>query len=475
MRSRGVGAAVLALLLTGASHAGATIEASATLDPFGEVALYRESTHPTRVVLLLSDADGWGRAEVESARAIASLDALVVGVDVRRYLATMAERGSDELYPSADLEVLSQFVQKKMRLPTYLPPIVCGQAAGATMAYAVAAQAHPTSFAGAISLGFCPEVAVPKPLGRGSGLLWDAGAATGTYVLRPATALAAPWVVLQGHAHPGCEVTEVRRFVDAAPGAVLVELPTHESVVDPEWWLPDVRHALERMGGAQTTNAPVAGEIGDLPLVEVPARGTPTALAVILSGDGGWASLDRGVGDALAASGVGVVGLNSLSYFWTTRTPDGAAADLARVLRHYRDAWHVSRVVLIGYSRGADVLPFLASRLPAELRSTVQLIALLGPVRTTDFEFHLTDWLGGNDPTALPIAPEVEKLRDLRLLCVQGEQEDDSLCPTLDATLAHRFVLPGAHHFGGDYGVIAARILAEAGAPAQPSLGNAPP
>ena len=59
MRSHGVGAAVLALLLTGASHAGATIEATATLDPFGEVELYQESTNPTRLVLLLSDANGW--------------------------------------------------------------------------------------------------------------------------------------------------------------------------------------------------------------------------------------------------------------------------------------------------------------------------------------------------------------------------------------------------------------------------------
>ncbi|MEO7438403.1 MAG: AcvB/VirJ family lysyl-phosphatidylglycerol hydrolase, partial [Candidatus Binatia bacterium] len=144
-------------------------------------------------------------------------------------------------------------------------------------------------------------------------------------------------------------------------------------------------------------------------------------------------------------------------------------------------AWSTTRLLLIGYSRGADVLPFLASRLPDDLRSTVALVALLGPAQTTDFEFHLTDWLGGDDPDARPIAPEVAKLRGLRVLCVQGADEDDSLCPLLDATLAQRFVLPGGHHFGGDYGVIATRIL-EAAAPvsstdpaAQPSVGSGAP
>jgi type IV secretory pathway VirJ component len=92
--------------------------------------------------------------------------------------------------------------------------------------------------------------------------------------------------------------------------------------------------------------------VADLPLVELPAQGTPLGvLAVILSGDGGWANIDRDIGTQLAARGVGVVGFNSLRYFWTRRTPEGAAEDLARILRHYVAAWHPRRVLLLGYSR----------------------------------------------------------------------------------------------------------------------------
>lgn len=450
------------------ASAAVTEEGAATLDPFGKVELYRDHPTPTRVVLLLSDADGWNRPDVERARALATLDALVVGIDVRRYLATMAERGGDELYLFADLEVLSQFVQKRMRLPSYVPPVVVGRGAGATLAYAVSASTRPNDFAGTVSLGFCPTVVLPKPLGRGSGLDSDAVTPAGTHRLRPARTLVAPWTVIPGE----CDPSEARRFADGVANATVLPLAPPGDFDDPEAWLPQLRHVLERTSARPTpatTNG--AAPVADLPLIEVPARGTPRALAVILSGDGGWASLDREVGDALAAAGVGVVGLNSLSYFWTKRTPDGTAADVVRVIRHYADAWRAPRVLLVGYSRGADVLPFVASRLPPGLASSVAVVALLGPGRTTDFEFHLTDWLGGDDPAAAAVAPEVAKLRGLRVLCVQGSDEGDSLCPTLNDGLARRMVLPGGHHFGGDYAPITARILAEAGLADQPPNG----
>lgn len=463
--------AVLAMLAiaVAATPACATIEEAVTLDPFAKVELYRETETPPRVVVLVSGDHGWNRGAVEIARALAGLDALVIGVDLPAYLATMASRGGDEIFPSADLEVLSQFVQRKLRLPAYRPPVVVGYASGAAMAYAIAAQARPTMFAGAVSLGFCPEIASPRPLGPGTALATHAAVAKGRFTLLPSRSLPTSWVAFLGRTRAGCDPEAARRFVTAVGGATLVDVAADERVLaDPESWLPAMRRTLDRLTGtaaaAAGATAAAAGELRDLPLVEVPARGAPNGtLAVILSGDGGWASIDRQLGDQLADGGVGVVGLNSLSYFWTRRTPDGAAADLARIVRRYRAAWQASRVLLIGYSRGADVLPFLAARLPAELRGAVVLVTLLGPGRSTDFEFHLTDWLGGDDPSALPTRPEVDKLRGLHVLCVQGADEDDSLCPELGPEQAERMVLAGGHHFGGDYEAIAARIRTAAG------------
>jgi type IV secretory pathway VirJ component len=120
------------------------------------------------------------------------------------------------------------------------------------------------------------------------------------------------------------------------------------------------------------------------------------------------------------------------------------------------------KLALIGYSRGADVLPFLVSRLPEDLKARVALVALLGPALSVEFEFHVSDWLSGAPRAdALPIAPEVAKLRGLRVLCVYGREEGDSLCPTLPPELALRDERPGDHHFGGDYDPIGARIAQE--------------
>jgi len=44
----------------------------------------------------------------------------------------------------------------------------------------------------------------------------------------------------------------------------------------------------------------------------------------------------------------------------------------------YGKAWNRDRFVLIGYSLGADVLPFLASRLPRGQLDRVSALVLLG-------------------------------------------------------------------------------------------------
>src|SRR3954452_20810264 len=67
-------------------------------------------------------------------------------------------------------------------------------------------------------------------------------------------------------------------------------------------------------------------DVRDLPVVEVPARGDGHTLAVLLSGDGGWASIDKQIADEMAARGISVVGMNLRSYLGKERTPDETAA-----------------------------------------------------------------------------------------------------------------------------------------------------
>lgn len=214
------------------------------------------------------------------------------------------------------------------------------------------------------------------------------------------------------------------------------------------------------------TSAPATG-VSDLPLVEVPAaKNGSDVMAFFASGDGGWARLDREIAGALAADGIPVVGFNALDYYWKPHPPADSAAALERILRHYLKTWNKERFLLIGYSRGANVLPFMASRLPPDLQARTEMIVLIAPSLETTFEFHVTDWMGSQQSDVVPVLPEILKLRGHDILCLFGAEEKDSACPRLPSDIARVEALPGSHHFDGNYRSIAARIIAAAREPA---------
>jgi type IV secretory pathway VirJ component len=155
----------------------------------------------------------------------------------------------------------------------------------------------------------------------------------------------------------------------------------------------------------------------------------------------------------LADSGISVVGLDVPSYLKVRRTPEGASADFRRLLEKYLASWHAERVIIIGYSHGADLAPFLVSRLPPELRSRIALLAMLGLEARANFRFHLADIIADvSHEGALPVLPEVEKLRGLPMLCVQGSDEGHSLCSSLPPALARVETRRGGHRISGSQG-----------------------
>jgi len=439
-------------------------EEALAFGPFGKVFLYRAQTQPRGIVLFISGDGGWNKGVVDMARTLSSLGAVVVGVDITRYLHNLESSKGRCMYPAADFEALSKYVQKRLDLPWYKIPILVGYSSGAALIYAVLAQAPPNTFRGGISMGFCPDLTFRKPLCRGYGLASKHGPHDKSTVFLPDRGLPSPWIVLQGTIDRVCSAKEAGSFVSRVPDADIVLLPHvgHGFSMERDW-LPEFQKAFDRLAQGEGTTKTTGAPLDDLPLVEIPAQGDRSDLfAVIISGDGGWAGLDREVGEALAQRGIPVVGLNALQYFWTRRTPESASEDLARILRHYRRAWNKTDVLLVGYSLGAEVLPFMANRLPMDLLDHVREIVLLGPGRKTAFEFHLTEWLGSSGETAKPVLPEVEKLRGRNVVCLYGAEETDSLCPLLGQSLAAVMRMPGGHHFGGNYVPLSDLILKHA-------------
>jgi len=203
---------------------------------------------------------------------------------------------------------------------------------------------------------------------------------------------------------------------------------------------------------------PVVG-LDDLPLVALPpARAGGGRMAILVTGDGGWAGLVSTVSAALAADGIGVAGLNSLKYFWSERSPEETTRDIERIAEYYGRAWHAERIILIGYSFGADVLPVVVNRLRPDIRARVAGLTLIAPSPVANFEVHVTGWLGVHHP-GLPVVPDLERLRGLPMVCIYGEADDESVCPSLPRGLARVVKLDGGHHFGGDFAAVAGLVL----------------
>ena len=436
---------------------------------FGIVHVYVPAGKPQSVAIFVSGDGGWELGVINMARALRDMGALVIGVDVTQYFASLhraAQRADAHCEMiAADFESLSHQVQKQIGLSEYHVPVLVGYSSGATVVYAALVQSPPGTFAGALSLGFCADQDFAgAQLCPGSGLRYTQNAQH-ELVFEPAASLRQPWIAFQGQKDQVCDPHAAEEFAAHVAAGAVVKLPLvgHGFSVERNW-MPQFRAAYARLAARPPPVAAAAPEISDLPLHEVHAAGPAQEFALLLTGDGGWAGLDQELAARLAANGVPTVALNSLKYFWTQRTPQQTADDVARVMRHYLAAWHARRVLMIGYSFGADVLPFVVNRLPPDLLARVASVSLLGIDAHASFEVHVTEWVAGGEGGP-PTRPELAEIKSVPVLCIYGQGETDSICPQMPPGTVTLERIGKGHHFSGEYDLLADRILSFARRP----------
>jgi len=242
---------------------------------------------------------------------------------------------------------------------------------------------------------------------------------------------------------------------DASAAFVRDQANAETSISDYDIHLPQVLKA-------QLTQALVGrdGNALAIPVVEVPAGQTTDTVTLFLSGDGGWRDLDRDVAGELAKLGYPVVGIDTLRYYWQHKTPEQSAADLSELMQHYRQKWGTKRFVLTGYSFGADVLPAIYNRLPAEDQQRIDAVMLLAFARSGSFEIEVEGWLGKEGQEA-PTGPEMARLPASKVVCVYGVEETDESGCTEKTAVGERLKLPGGHHFDENYPALAKRLIGE--------------
>jgi type IV secretory pathway VirJ component len=382
------------------------------------VRIFGDTAAREGLVFLFSDAGGWNTATDTAARLLAASNLLVAGVDLREYVARLAASGDGCHYLISEIEGFSKELQRERGFAGYRWPILAGFGQGGTLAYAALAQAPSATVAGAAAVA-------------------------------PAHVLFTPVALCEGAKATATRDGGFRYAGDARL---------------PGWWRSDANDdSPERlyelvMSSADDAEARASGPLASLPLIEYPAGAAPNVLAVIYSGDGGWRDLDKQIGEILANKGIPVVGVDSLRYFWERKTPQQIADDLSLIARTYQQRWGTKRVLLVGYSFGASVLPFAINRLPADMRDRIVQTSLLGLGANAAFQFSVTEWLGATADTT-PVLPELIRLDRATLQCFYGTDEDDTLCPSPDIANAEIIRTSGGHHFDGNYAGLAERII----------------
>ena len=422
---------------------------------FSDIRIHRPSGAVRQFALLLTAGAAPGAQDEQMLRAMQAEGTMVATVPVAPFQAKLAAQDGKCTFGPGAFENLSRHLQAYEHLPGYLLPLLVAGGDASPYAYSVLAQAPAGTFEAGLLVGFSPRLALKTPPCPINGLRERTDAARGmSDFLPPAAALASPWIAVRDDAQRGAAADAARAFVQHVPGAEWVDAADAHA---PDATMAAFTRAFRKLAVPQVALGAPPQQLADLPIVELPVAAPGRRFVVLLSGDGGWAGIDKSLGAAFAAQGVPVAGFDSLRYFWSVRTPAELAADLDRIIRFYAARWGRSEVVLVGYSQGADVLPFAINRLPPSTRESVRLTALLGLGQKASFEFHLANWIGPSGD--LPIAPEATKLAAADTLCVYGEDEKDSLCPELAPAHAQTIPLAGGHHFGGEYGALAARIL----------------
>ncbi|SAL11751.1 bacterial virulence protein VirJ [Caballeronia turbans] len=406
-------AAVCGVSMFSAAHAAESISGGR----YGQVTLTKPTGDMTGFVVLFSEQSGWTPADQEAAAALAARGAMVIGVDTPRYAARVAADKTEKSCHNlvGDAENMSHQLERTVQSNHYFSPILVGTGQGAILAESSLKQAPDNTVAGAVSLSADAQLdARFKPCPPDPTIIHAKGL---------------PGFMERAALQPG-----------QTKATALVAMTG-----------PHLRKAGPTTGG----------DVSDLPLIELRAAQPTDMLAIVISGDGGWRDLDKTMALALQRDGVSVIGIDSLRYFWSEKTPQQTADDLARVIRAYGARWHTSHVALVGYSFGADVMPFAYNRLPDAVRAQVSYISLMGFSPAADFQIRVTGWLGMRaSEKALKVRPELNKLPPSMVQCIYGEKEEDTLCPQLTKTGIEVVKLPGDHHFGGDYDALARRILA---------------
>src|SRR5258707_15094469 len=108
-----------------------------------------------------------------------------------------------------------------------------------------------------------------------------------------------------------------------------------------------------------------------LPLSANNSSNSSKPLVFYISGDGGFNKFSTSFMQTLNKEGFAVLGLDAKDYFWNKKDPAEAAKAIESAIDQYNRQWKRTNIILIGYSFGADVAPFILTHFSADLYARI--------------------------------------------------------------------------------------------------------
>ena len=196
-----------------------------------------------------------------------------------------------------------------------------------------------------------------------------------------------------------------------------------------------------------------------MPLSLYSSADTTKPLIFYISGDGGFNKFSTTFMEAINKQGYAVIGLSAKDYFWSRKKPQEAANAIEAAINESNKQWKKKNIVLIGYSFGADVAPFMFTHFSPAMAARVNQLILLSPSPKTDFEIHVMQMLGWGKNTGESVPAEINKISK-PISFIVGDDENEF--PFSQLTIKNKQIvkMPGGHHYDGDVNALYKQIVA---------------
>jgi len=180
-------------------------------------------------------------------------------------------------------------------------------------------------------------------------------------------------------------------------------------------------------------------------------------LIFYISGDGGFNKFSTSFMQTLNKQGYAVIGLNAKDYFWNKKTPQEAANAIESAINESNKQWKKKNIVLIGYSFGANVTPFILTHFSLAFAGKINHLILLSPSSKTDFEIHVLQMFGWGKDSGESVPAEINKISK-PVTIITGDDETEF--PFSQLTIKNKQVIkmPGGHHYDGDVNALCNKI-----------------